>query len=419
MPIVDPVETAINESIDRLIAHLEQRRAQLLRELKGTREEMGANRVSRQQMEQQITETRRMLERLMTHKELQSMQEKIVANLEAKREQLQANAPPPQEVRFLCDTRDLEEHFARLGEIVRLYILPMPQIPKYAAFQKPIVAVGKQGSAPGNLSTPHAVAIELKSGNIYVADMENHRIQIFSQSGDYLNQFRHQHLNSPCGILIHLNNIYVTDRAYHAIFLFKLPDLTMRKWVGKGGSGNEEFSVPRQLAISPNQLLYVADRNNNRIQILCANLAFQGSLKHQTMTQPVDVKFSNKEIFVLSCEDNPCIHVFSLSGEKTRSLVTRGDLGMQVRRAFFFCLDGQNNIVISDWLDGYIKVFSPTGDLLHTIGHKIHEAGMFVHPIGNVNRVATFFRPKGIAINNNKLICLSRDPNFGLQIFSA
>ena len=310
MPIVDPVETAINESIDRLIVHLEQRRAQLLRELKDTREEMGANRVARQQMEQQITETRRMLERLMTHKELQSMRDRIVADLEAKREQVQANAPPPQEVRFLCDTRYLEEHFARLGEIVRLYIPPIPpkpEIPKYAAFQKPIVAVGKQGSAPGNLSAPHAVAIELKSGNIYVADMQNHRIQIFSQTGDYLNQFTHQHLNSPCGILIHQDNIYVTDWAYDAIFLFKLPNLTMIKRMGKGGSGKEEFSVPRQLAISPNQLLYVADRNNNRIQILSANLAFQGSLKHQAMTQPVDVKFSNNEIFVLSCEDNPCI----------------------------------------------------------------------------------------------------------------
>ena len=391
-------------------------------ELKDIREEMGANRVARQEMEQQITETRRMLERLMTHKELQSMQERIVADLEAKREQLQSNAPPPQDVRFLCDTRDLEEQIARLGENVRLYIPPIPpkpEIPSYAAFQKPIVAVGKQGSAPGNLSAPHGVAIELKSGNIYVADMQNHRIQMFSQTGDYLNQFTHQSLRSPCGILIHRDNIYVTDWAYDAIFLFKLPDLTMIKRMGKGGSGNEEFSVPRQLAISPNQLLYVADRNNNRIQILSANLVFQGSLKHQTMTQPVDVKFSNNEIFVLSCEDNPCMHVFNLSGEKFRSLDSRGEIRMQVRRAFFFCLDGRNNIVISDWLADNIKVFSPEGDHLHTIGQDGQKAEMFIHPRSIVNRVATFFRPKGIAINNNKLICLSRNPNFGLQIFSA
>ena len=378
-------------------------------ELSDAREEMGANRVARQQMEQQIGETRAFLEGQMTHNELHSMQEKMVADLEAKMAQLQANAPPPQEVRFLCDTRDLEEHIAHLGEIVRLDIPPippMPEIPNYAAFQQPIVAVGKQGSDPGELNWPQCVSIEAESGHNYVADWSNHRIQIFSQTGDYLNQFSHQHLIKPHGILIHQDNIYVTETFYHAIFLFKLSDLTMIKRVGKRGSGNEEFYFPNKLAISPNQHLYVADRDNNRLQILSANLDFQGSLKHQTMSHPEDVKFSNNEIFVLSCVDNPCIHVFSLSGEKSRSLVTRGRIGMQAIEPYFFCLDGQNNIVISDYYAHNIKVFSPAGDLLHTIGQEGREAGMFYYPTG-------------IAVNNNKLICLSNNRNFGLQIFSA
>ena len=172
------------------------------------------------------------------------------------------------------------------------------------------------------------------------------------------------------------------------------------------GSGNEEFDSPRQLAISPNQHLYVADTGNNGLQILSANLSFQGSLRHHTMSQPVDVKFSNNEMFVLSWNDNPCIHVFNLSGKKSRSIVTRRWIGMQVKGALFFCLDGHNNIVISDWSANNIKVFSPEGDLLHTIGQQGQQVGMF-------------HSPKGIAINNNKLICLSDNSNFCLQIFSA
>ena len=409
VPIVDPVATAINQSIDRLILFLEQRRVQLLRELKDTREEMGANPGARQQMGQQITETRRMLEGLMTHNSLQSMQKRIVADLEAKLAQLQTNAPHPQNVRFLCDTRNLEEHITRLGEVVQHDIPPIPpmrEIPNYAAYQQPAVAVGKGGSAAAELKWPQGVSIELESGHIYVVDTNNSRIQIFSHTGDYLNQFTHQHMYTPYGILVYQNNIYVTEWQHHAIFLFKLPDLTMRNRIGKKGSGNEEFNSPRQLAISPNQLLYVADTKNNRLQILSANLAFQGSLKHQTMTRPVDVKFSNNEIFVLSSANNPCIHVFSLSGENSRSLVTRGGVGMQVKESYFFCLDKQNSIVISDCSAHNIKVFSPEGDHVQTIGQEGQEAGMFI-------------RPKGIAINNNKLICLSRNPNFGLQIFSA
>ena len=405
VPLIDPVSIHINQSIDRLVLFLEQRRVQLLTELRDRREEMRENQVARQQMEQQIAETRAFLEGQMTHNKLHSMQEKMLADLEAKLAELQVG-PPPQEVRFLCDTRDLEEHIAHLGEIVRLEIPPippMPEIPNYAAFQQPLVAVGKIGSAPGEFKGPRGVAIEAESGHIYVADMKNLRIQIFSQTGDYLNQFGQ--LIKSYGILIHQDNIYVTD-IYHAISLFKLPDLIMIKRVGKRGSGNEEFNDPRQLAISPNQLLYVADEYNNRIQILSANLDFQGSLEHQTMTRPVDVKFSNNEIFVLSHDDNPCIHVFSPSGEKSRSLVTRGEIGMQVKRALFFCKDEQNNIVISDYLAHNIKVFSAAGDLLHTIGQRGHGGGMFDSPFG-------------IAINNNKLVCISQNRNYGLQIFSA
>ena len=191
---------------------------------------------------------------------------------------------------------------------------PMPAIPDYAACQQPIIAVGKFGSNPGEFKQPRGVSIQTKSRNIYVADMDNNRIQIFSETGHYLSQFGQQYLNIPYGILIHLDDVYVTDMGHHAIFLFKLPELRMIKRVGERGSGIEEFNFPSQLAISPNQHLYIPDDSNHIIQILSTNLAFKGSVKHQTMTRPLDVKFSHNEMFVLSHDDSPCIHIFSLSG---------------------------------------------------------------------------------------------------------
>ena len=416
VPLVDPVATAVNQLIDRLILSLEQRRVYLLTQLRDTREEMGANRVARQQMEKQIAETRAFLEGQMTHNKLHSMQERIVADLEGKREQLQTNAPPPQEVVFLCDTRDLEEHIARLGEIIKIEIPPKPVnrpippkplIPNYAAFQQPIVAVGEVGSVPGKLIQPCGVSIEQETGHIYVADLSNNRIQIFSQTGEYLNHFGGPHLKWPWGILFHRDSIYITDVGHHAIFLFTLSDLTMKKRFGKKGSGNEDFTCPKQVAISPNQHLYVADQENHIIQILSTNLDFLGSLRHQNMRDPVDVKFKNKELYVLTLKESECIQVFSLTGEKIRSLVTRQGDGMQTIESLFFCLDKRNNIIISDLSTDDIKVFSPEGELLHTIGQEGHEAGKFSYPTG-------------IAIlKSNKLVCVSSNTSFSLQIFSA
>ena len=280
-------------------------------------------------------------------------------------------------------------------------IAPMPSVPNYAAFQRSIVVVREGGSIPVGPIEAWGVTIEPTTEYIYVTDSKNGLIHIFSQTGDYINHFGDPYLTWPWGILIHLDNIYVTDTRQNAIFLFRLTDLKMVKKVGKEGSGKRRFRYPKQLAISPNQHLYVTDTNNNRLQILTTDLEFTNSLQHRTIKYPFDVKFSNNEMFVLSSKDSPCVHVFTLSGEKTRSLVTRG-IGMQVNLPKFLCLDGHNNILISDYWSGNIKVFSPAGDLLHTI--RVTRMG---------NRI------RGLAINNNKLICVVGQSSSCLQIFSS
>ena len=150
------------------------------------------------------------------------MQERIMAELEATRAEIQANALPPQDLNFLCDTRDLEGHISRLGEIVQLDI--PPAVPGYAAFLQPSVAVGNNGSAPGELNGPRGVTIEQSSGHIYVADRSNSRIQIFSKTGECIIQFGDQHLKEPWSILTYQDSIIVTDIGLHAIFRFKLSE---------------------------------------------------------------------------------------------------------------------------------------------------------------------------------------------------
>ena len=405
--LVDPVELAINQSFDSLIKSLEERRTHLLSTLSQKRGEMRDDELAFQQVKQQLAKSRGLIEGELKHNLLHSMRERIVADMECKNAELQARLPPPQELAFVCDTKQLNELIYLLGQIVLVDIPtspPVQAIPNYSAFHQPILAVGKRGTAPGEFDSPRNISIETESGHIYVTDCNNSRIQLFSSTGEYLNQFGDQHLKWPCGILNHLDNIYVTDTWHHNLSQFKLPELNMIKQVGRRGSGNEEFISPSQLAISPNNLLYVADQANNRLQILTSSLSFRGTLQHQTMKRPVDVKFTQKEIFVLTYK-NSTIHVFTLSGRKSRTIVTRN--GMQDLKACSFCLDGQNNLIISDSIAHNIKVYSPDGALLHTIGEEGHEAGMFHYP-------------RGIAIlNSTKLVCVSHNKNFRLQIFSA
>ena len=89
-----------------------------------------------------------------------------------------------------------------------------------------------------------------------------------------------------------------------------------------------------------------------------------------------------------------------------RSLVTQG-YQLQVNDAYYFCLDSQENIIISDFNADDIKAFSKEGTLIHTIGGGGQEVGKFMFP-------------KGLTLNNElNLIVLSRNDNCALQIFSS
>ena len=79
---------------------------------------------------------------------------------------------------------------------------------------------------------------------------------------------------------------------------------------------------------------------------------------------------------------------------------------MDVEFPFFFCLDPLNNFIISDADSHSIRVFSPEGNLLHTIGREGYQPGMFDYPTG-------------VAITpNGRLVCVSWNWNYGLQILN-
>ena len=159
----------------------------------------------------------------------------------------------------------------------------------------------------------------------------------------------------------------MSDTGVHGVFHFKI-EADMRlvaALVGKG-SGDGKFDYPRQLTVSANGDVFVADYDNHRVQILDESLHFQRSIKHDSMRFPRDVKLTNNEVFVLT-ESSPCVIVFSHAGEKIRSFITRGQ-GMQVTGAWFFCLDAPKNLIISDYGAKSVKIFSPDGSLLHSIG---------------------------------------------------
>ena len=64
-----------------------------------------------------------------------------------------------------------------------------------------------------------------RTGNVYVADTDNHRVQVFTANDKYIQQFGKKamsdgELYQPCGIAIESNTIYVSERLNHCVSLF-------------------------------------------------------------------------------------------------------------------------------------------------------------------------------------------------------
>ena len=398
---VDPVKLEINQLFDHLIMCLQQRRVALITTYRDTRDEIAARPIARGRKEQELIALKTETQRLLQMNELRETQERILAELEQALAEVRVPQPETRVV-FRGNCGHLEQVIAGVGEVVEEEV---PVVPRYEEI-RPIVAVGKRGQAPGELDDPYGVAIDENSNLIYVTEGVSRRVSIFSETGEFINTFTHQDMREPCGIAIHRDNLYVTDIEVDAVFQFKIEaDMRLVAKLGSLGSGVGQFNYPVGLTVSTNGDVFVADSNNHRIQILDDSLHFQRFITHQTMELPVDVKLTPDEVYVL-CDKSPCILVFSHAGEKIRSLITRGT-GMQIGYAHFFCLDRKQNLLISDWGNNVVRIFSEEGTHLHTIGGRGHGVGMLEYP-------------QGIVLTKNlRLIIVSLNNNYSLQIYSC
>lgn len=134
---------------------------------------------------------------------------------------------------------------------------------------------GSSGTGDGQFGTngPHDIAMDA-SGNFYVTDLTNDRVQKFNSSLVYQSQFGSAgtgdgQFSDPVGIAINLTTggIYVTDVGNSRIQYFTSSGVYSGKW-GSAGSGPGQFGST-SLSLDINQTtgdVYVTDVTNDRVQ---------------------------------------------------------------------------------------------------------------------------------------------------------
>ncbi|MHB9130248.1 MAG: NHL repeat-containing protein [Armatimonadota bacterium] len=129
---------------------------------------------------------------------------------------------------------------------------------------------GTSGSGPGQLYLPKGITTDA-TGNVYVADSSNHRIQKYSSQGALLRSFGsfgagQDQFSTPSDLVVDTaGNIYVGDEGNRRIKKYTSDFIFLTSW-GSNGTGPGQFNGMAGLAIYQNQL-FVVDRELARISV--------------------------------------------------------------------------------------------------------------------------------------------------------
>lgn len=146
------------------------------------------------------------------------------------------------------------------------------RVHKFTREGKYLFSWGEPGTDPGQFNLPHSVALE-KKGRVFIADRENHRIQIFDEKGHFLDQWNNIH--RPCGLHISGEKeqlVYVGELAPAYAFNQNYPNIgacisiydlqghrLARLGDTRAGSEPYQFLAPHGMAVDSRGDIYVGE----------------------------------------------------------------------------------------------------------------------------------------------------------------
>ena len=131
------------------------------------------------------------------------------------------------------------------------------------------------GNAEGELDYPYGICLDPEEKELYVADSENHRIQVFSVEGQFLRMWGSSgdglgQLEFPYDVKVSADGseVFVADFNNHRVCVFR-PNGTFLRVLGGGeGRGDDQLYCPQGLALTSWGTVLVTEWENGRVSEL-------------------------------------------------------------------------------------------------------------------------------------------------------
>ena len=268
----------------------------------------------------------------------------------------------------------------------------------------PLVVIEPSGDAA--LQSPRDIALG-PDGLLYVADSATHRIQVFQTDGQLVHSWGGfcdlagatagcvGQFKEPWGIAVAPDGtVYVADTWNHRIQRFTAEGEFLNTWgqFGQAGAGQSAgemglFYGPRDVAISPDGLVYVTDTGNKVIQVFDADGGYVGEFGESgpfdgQLDEQVGLDFGPDGSLYVADTWNGRIQVFDQNHTFLHKWTVEAWYGQSVNNKPYLALDQSGRVYMTDPELYRVLVFDSFGTYLYGFGQYGTESDGMALPTG-------------------------------------
>ncbi|BDQ12046.1 peptidyl-alpha-hydroxyglycine alpha-amidating lyase family protein [Sediminibacterium sp. TEGAF015] len=228
---------------------------------------------------------------------------------------------------------------------------------------------GKQINAWGanHFVMPHGLMVD-QNNHIWVTDVALHQVFKFSHDGKLLLKLGvareggndSLHFNRPTDVTVDKEGFFYVSDGYRnsRVVKFSPTGKYIKEW-GTFGNGAGQFNIPHGLAIDDKDIIYVADRQNNRIQLFDTNGNYKGVIQNDAAVQQLPSLAIDLKNKVFAIDYDPSLNKDSAANGSTffecdaRGSVFQhfGLSGKKERKSCWFhdiAVDKNGNVYVGD-----------------------------------------------------------------------
>ncbi|XP_008425487.1 tripartite motif-containing protein 3b isoform X1 [Poecilia reticulata] len=282
-----------------------------------------------------------------------------------------------------------------------------------------IYRVGSRGREKGEFTNLQGISAS-SNGRVVVADSNNQCIQVFSNDGQFKMRFGVRgrspgQLQRPTGVTVDMNgDIVVADYDNRWVSIFSSDG----KFKNKIGAGR--LMGPKGVAMDKNGHIITVDNKACCVFIFQSNgklvtkFGGRGTSDRQfaeklgpnfnksgSVFSPHFVAVNNKNEIIVTDFHNHSVKVYSADGEFLFKFGSHGEGNGQFNAPTGVAVDANGNIIVADWGNSRIQVFDSTGSFLSYINTSADP----------------LYGPQGLALTSDGHVAVADSGNHCFKVY--